>query len=311
MIATTASCVARLLLGLSLVAGLGCVYRSSPETGLCRDRTLDTKPFRGSRVFSGDIENLVFVKEEDTLWISDDNANQIYQVARNDGEFKARLRARDMVAAFPDAGRCDDGDDDPETECSYVEELETLAYDPEARTLYIINTVGDPELTPPKGKPAIFLLRKRSADQNFRFRSWQELPKGPRYNAAVVIDGTLYMAVDAELRAYTWSDNRLDDTAALSIPHGDIVGAGYDDPHLWLLTTSRKLVRIRWEDRSEDGVWDLGAQNLGKAKGLAVARGEIHVADGNMPNPIYALRFDTAPKTGRPAWLGGWPRSCP
>ena len=64
-------------MGLLLVAGVGCVYRSSPESGLCRDRTIDSKPFRGSRVFSGDIENLVFVNEEDTLWISDDNANQI------------------------------------------------------------------------------------------------------------------------------------------------------------------------------------------------------------------------------------------
>jgi outer membrane protein assembly factor BamB len=311
MIATTASRVTSLFLGLSLAAGVGCVYRSSPETGLCRDRTLDSKPFRGSRIFSGDIENLVYVNEEETLWISDDNADQIYQVDRNSGDFKARLRARDMVAAFPDAGRCEDGDDDPETECSYVEELETLAYDGQARTLYIINTVGDPERTPPKDKPAIFRLRKREADQNFRFRNWQELPNGPRYDAAVVADGTLYVAVDAELRAYTWSDNTLDGTAALSTPHGNIVGAGYDGEHVWLLTVSRKLVRIRWSDRSEDGVWDLESQSIGKAKGLAVAPGEVFVADGDQPNPIYALRFDTTQGMGRPAWLGGWPRSCP
>lgn len=294
------------------VGASGCAYRSVAERGLCVDRSIRTRPFDDSRVMAADIEGLVYVPGDDKLWIGDDNADQLYVVERYSGAFRGRLRARDFEAFFPEAAECDDGDGDPETRCSYTTELETLLYDPDTATLYVINTVGDVDRDPPVDRAALFVLRREGSHENFRFRWWRELPAGYQYEAAAMIEGRVFVAVDDTLVEYDLETNRMASRPALRTSAGHISGVGWDGTHVWLVTFDRILVQVDWRSREQVAAYELQPFGITRPKGLALAPGEFLIPEGNAPNPILALRFDTAP-TGlvRAGWAGGWPRSCP
>lgn len=303
---------------LLVAAPVGCAWRTAGETGLCRQRTLRTRPFAASRVYAGDVEGLAYVADDDALWISDDNARALYLVDRRSGAFRARLREQDILAAFPDASACDDGDGDPATACSYTGALETVAYDPQSLSLYVFNTASFPPKQPPPGKPAVYLLRKPRSGENFRFQSWQEPPWLLGYDGVVAIDGQLWVTTGNGLVRYDFADNRILDLGAdgkpapaLRTSHGSVVDAAHGGGSLWLLTANAKLVQLRWPDGVEEAVWDLAPFGISKPKGLAVGGEEIFVVDGNPPNPIHVLRFAAAPGFSRASWLGGWPSSCP
>jgi hypothetical protein len=286
-----------------------------PEVVLCRDRTIQTRPFVRSAVGLRDAESIVHVDEDDTLWIGDDNSNAVFELDRSSGRYRSRITARNIVDAFPGAGRCDDGDENPRTRCSYTEELEVVAYDSPSRTLYVFNTVNKLHLDPPVDKPAMFRLERRSDGRGFRLAAWQELPGGRKYGPAVVIDEKLYLAIESDVVEYDVKRNRLrnvdyqgNPVALVSTTEGRIVGMAFDGSSLWLLTHIKKLVQIDWESKAALMTLDIAPFGISKAKGLGFGAGEFFVVEGDRPNPIHVLRFGAPAKTSW--WRGGEPHAC-
>jgi hypothetical protein len=293
-----------------------CAYRSVPEKGLCRVRTIRTKPFEGSRVFSNDVEGIAYENGSDNLWIGDDNANQIYIIESENGKFLGRLRERDFEAAFPEAKDCDNGSED--VECSFTAELESLGYDRKTRSLYVVNTVNKLSLDPAVDKPALFRLTSAAKGENLRFKSWQQLEPGYKYGPIAVRGGDIYLAIGREVRGFDLEANHFTGgdwgegaEVEYKTPHFGIVGMVFQGPYLWLLSQDSILSKVDWRTREEVEKYDLSGQGLNTAKGLAYGRGEFYVVEGDAPNPIYVLRFATSPNMSRAAFLGGWPRSCP
>lgn len=308
----------RRVLAVALLAlgGVSCAYRSVTGPAMCRERSLRSRPFANSRVMAADLEGVAFVSGSDELWIGDDIANQVYVIDHRDGSFRARLRAQDFLAAFPDARDCDSGD--PNVECSYTAELEVLAYDDSARALYVMNTVNDLKRVPAVDKPAIYKLARPDEDSNLRFVEWKELLPGHKYGAMVVVDGQLYIAIGARLVAFDYEANRfarIDATGkpleVYTSPHGTIVGMAWTGADLWLLHQDRTLAKVDWKEWKEVQTWDMGTLGVKFPKGLTFGRAEFFLVDGDPPNPIHVLRFEVPPKMSRAAWLGGWPNSCP
>jgi hypothetical protein len=308
----------RLLVPLALLVQTGCAWHAT-ERGLCREHEIRTRPFVMSRTAPGDVEQIVYVPEENALWLADDNAHQIYVIDRASGALRARLRERDFLKALPEAAGCDDGDGNPDTACSYTAELEGLAYDQPSLTLYVMNTVNDIHRQPPLDKSALFVLRRPSATGNFQFAEWREMPEGQRwkYTALLAIDGELFVSVFERVYAWDLEANRFRDTdttgqpvPVFTSPHGTIVGLAWDRAWVWMLSADKVLSKIDWNARKELESWDLSAFGISKAKGLAVGPEEFFVVDGDAPNPIHVLGFHRAPRMSRAGFLGGWPQSC-
>jgi hypothetical protein len=291
----------------------------APQRGLCREHELRTRPFQGSRTAPGDVEQVVYVSEEDSLWLADDGSRQLYVIDRGSGALRARLRERDFLKALPEAATCDDGDGNPDTSCSYTAELEGLAYDPASLTLYVMNTVNDIKRRPPVDKSALFVLRKSSPTDNFRFVDWREMPGGQeyKYGALVAIEGALFVSVferifawDVEANGFAEVDGSGTPVPAYVSPHGAIVGMAWDRSVLWVLSADKILSKVDWSARKELESWDLSEFGISRAKGLAVAPEQFFVVDGDMPTPIHVLGFHRAPRMSRAGFLGGWPQSC-
>jgi hypothetical protein len=62
---------------------------SSPELEL--DRTIQTTPFVGTSVLMRDHEGSAFVPSDNSLWLSDDNANAIYEINPTTGALKRTI----------------------------------------------------------------------------------------------------------------------------------------------------------------------------------------------------------------------------
>jgi len=307
----------RVAVMLSVFSAASCAYgplapepEAEPVIALCQDRTIHTQPFEHSTVSMRDTETIVHVPEDDNLWIGDDHSGAVFELDRRTGHYRSRLTAGDIVEIFPEVARCDDGDLDPGTQCSYTGELEGVAYDPVSHTLFVFNTVNMPHLDPPVDKAAVFRLQKKHGRGQFRLVDWQELPSGQKYGPAVAIEGKLYLAIGRGLVEYDIERNRLVDTDDQGKPRpllsttgeGHIVGMAFDGRSLWLLTGREKLVRVDWSSKTVLESYDVLPFGIANAKGLAFGAGEFFVVDGNAPNLIHVLRFGTP---GRRAWWRG------
>ena len=301
---------------LAVLSGASCAYRppvpeAEPVLTLCRERTIRTMPFEHSTVSMRDTESIVYVPGDDNLWIGDDNSNAVFAVDRRTGHYRSRVTASEIIDAFPRAASCDDGDRDPRTHCSYTEELEVLAYDPDSGTLFVFNSVGSPKLDPPEDKPAVFRLRKNHGRGGFRPVDWRELPAGQLVGPAVVIEGKLYLAIGGDVVEYDVERNRLADIDGQGNPlpvvtattEGHIVGMAFDGSSLWLLTHRKKLMQIHWNSKAVVKSYDVAPFGISKAKGLGFGAGEFFVVDGDFPNLIHVLRFGTPAKIAW--WRGG------
>lgn len=239
-----------------------------------------------------DASSLAYVSQDDALWTADDDLPGVHAIARATGTFLHTIRSDEFLAAFPDAALCDDGDGNPATSCSYVDEFEVLTFDPLSGALYVINTVNDQNLNPPIDKPAIFRLLRQSCASCFGFDAWQELPGGFSYNSAVAIDGQIYIANNRELYPYEFASNTVDDQVAPLLLPETIRGLTYDGTNLWVLHESR-LRKLEWPSGTEVAVHELGAFSVFDLLGLEKVDDVIYMLENGFPNPIR--RFAETP----------------
>lgn len=240
----------------------------------------------------GDGESLTYVPEDDDFWIADDNKNAIYDVDRRTGTYHSQITMETILEVLPDAGQCEDGDGDPNTVCSYVHEIELLAYDPDGRSLYVVNTVN----TPAVDRPAIFRLTKESCVGCFAAESWQPLPTGFSYRSIIVVEGQIYVALGGSIYAYDYDTNRVvtvdDGGNPLPPVYGTtstMVALSFDGTFLWILTHSRVLYKVDWATRTELGSYELDGFGFSLPRGMEVVNDTIYVLEGDVPNPIYVV----------------------
>jgi hypothetical protein len=240
----------------------------------------------------GDGESLTYVPEDDNFWVADDNNNAIYEVDRRTGTYRSQITIETVLEDLPDAGQCDDGDGDPNTICSYVNEIELLAYDPDGRSLYLVNTVNTPGID----RPAIFRLTKEACAGCFAPESWQPLPTGFSYRSIIVVEGQIYLALGGSMYAYDYGTNRVittdEDGDPLPPVYGttsSMVALSFDGTFLWILTHSRVLYEVDWATLTERRSYELDGFGFSLPRGMEVVNDTIYVLEGDVPNPIYVL----------------------
>jgi hypothetical protein len=243
-----------------------------------------------------DAESLAFVPEDDAFWIADDNRPSIFQIDRSTGRYLSQLSAESIVAALPTAGMCDDGDGDPNTTCSYVDEFEHVVYDRPRQRLYVLNTVNSEEIDPVVDKAAIFILKRGTCAGCFVPESWQPLPDDYHSGPMGLIDGEIHVALANRIYRYDIDGNRLltVDSANDSIPpvleiSGQIHDFQQEGMIVWVLH-GQELVKVDRATGAEVARYGIQGFGLGDPHGMQVVEGGIYVLDGTAPNPIYVFR---------------------
>lgn len=270
--------------------------RSLPFDVLASDieGPLDQHPsvcLRG-RSQSADAASLAWVSNDDLLWTADDNTNQVCGFDRRSGLCANPVTREDLLTAFPGAADCDDGDGNPETLCSFVNELEVVAYDGVGEFIYVFNTVNDSGSPTVVDRPAVFRMRPGNCRGCVTFDAWQKLPVGYTYRAAVAREGRLYVSNGPDLHRYDFDSNTVDEEPALRPTGGIITGLSYWDGYLYVLIGSRYLTTVDWNTGVIESDFDLDPVGVQGASGVEVVRDTIYVLEGEPTNPIFVLTVE-------------------
>lgn len=239
----------------------------------------------------GDGESLAYVPVDDSFWLADDNRNTLSEVDRLTGAMGAEIRRALILGALPDVRACDDGDGDPETTCSYVNQFEQLAYDEIGQALLVLNTVDSPA-----DRPAIFRLTRGTCAGCFTPESWQPLPPESSYSGISVVGGQIYLALSRRIYAYDYDSNELvtldangNSLRPAYVTPRPVVEMSYDGEFMWILTNDGVLRQVDWSTLTESRTYELDPFDFSLPRGVEVVRDTIYILEGDSPNPIYVL----------------------
>ena len=241
-----------------------------------------------------DAATLAWVARDDVLWTADDTRDLICGVDRRSGTCIEEVTEADLLAAFPAAGDCDDGDADALTSCSYTDELEAVAFDDRDGRLYVFNTVNDP--TQFEDAPAVFRFRLGSCRACLLPDGWNALPRGFDYSSAVAVDGELFIADGMDLRPYDFDENRVGEAIIPRlVSSGVITDLAFRQNMLYVMTSTRRLIVAEREEFGELTSYDLTPIGVRTPGGIEVIRDTLLVLEGDARNPVFVVTL--APST--------------
>ena len=239
-----------------------------------------------------DAASLAYVPQDDAFWTTDDNLPGVHVFARTTGAFLDTIRADEFLSIFPGgADPCDDGDSNPATSCSYINEFEVVTADPATGNIYVINTVNDPNLMPPVDRPAIFRLIRQNCASCFFLDEWRPLPGGFAYDGAIVINGELWIADGPNLYAYDFASNTVDILTEKVLPR-NVRDLAFDGSSLWAQHKD-DLREYEWPSGNQLAVHDLNVFSVDDPSGLEVVDNTLYVIEGHTGNPVR--RFTETP----------------
>ena len=277
--------VAVALVAAALVT-LGVPAAGLPDTddpSLDLNRTIRTTPFVGSSTSMRDGEGSAYVQRDDSLWLADDNSNQVFEVNRQTGALKSVI----SHSAFNAAPRLGGGGP---AGSSRTGDLESMAYNPANDTLYAFSGA----CCSSSAKPTAFRLKRSNG--HFRVESHQPLPSGVSLTAAAVrpTDGKLYVGKGSSLRTYVYASNTLGSTFSISGLSG-ILGLSFSSngADLFAVTSSERLHRVNWATRKLVSGWsfDLDDFDVEDSRAVELIGNQFFVLDGTDGEPAVFV-FD-------------------
>lgn len=234
-----------------------------------------------------DLEGLAYVPFDETIWIADDDLSAIIEVDCITGVVKSTLDENDFVNATYLNNSSNPQNETAANGGSHVDELETIGFDSTTGSLYVINTVNDPSLNPPKDIATIFKLSKPEKDEAFVFDDWQELPTAGshKFTAMVVINGEILISDSDDLFTYDFSSNSIASQAIDFSPNiptsGTVSGLSFDGTFLWVLKRSgEKVHKVYWDTITPVATYDVSSL-FTETRGIAVSEDRIYIGESS------------------------------
>ncbi len=234
-----------------------------------------------------DAESIFYMPENNSFWVTDDNAHKIYEMDFTTKEVK-NIYTSSMLEDF--SGICRDAQHQVIPNCQGLSDLEGIAYRQSDDTLFFF--VGHASST-----PAIFRLTRNSLEESFHlgdndantvdFRVLGDL----EYPASQYVEEEMIVAIGNQLFAYDFETNTLSSpvyTADIS-KYANIYGLAYDSNNgvLWAVTSKNYLLKIDWSNKellteyqmadkdsieTYNGVYD--------TRGLEIINNELYILEG-------------------------------
>jgi PKD repeat protein len=265
----------------SAVPAFALPQTSSPELEL--DRTIQTTPFVGTSVLMRDHEGSAFVPSDNSLWLSDDNANAIYEINPTTGALKRTISR----AAFNNAPQFGGG---PIAGTNRTDDFESLAYDQANDQLFLF---AGPCCTS-TALPTAFRLIRQSG--NLQVESYQPLAAGANYTSSAwnSVDQAIYVGVARRLHTYHYETNTAGPTFRVPNLTG-ILGMGFssDGADLFVVTNAEALKRVDWGTKTLVPGWsfDLVPFDVRDSRGVELINDQLFVSDGADSRPAGPLKY--------------------
>jgi PKD repeat protein len=264
-------------IGLVLLTAVGLVFAPglpafAADPSLSLDRTIRTRPFAGSSVMMKDHEGSAYVPRDNSLWMSDDNANAVYEMDVTTGALKQMIPRSVFNSAPRFGGGAQAGAD-------RTDDFESLAYDQVNDRLYLFS---GPCCTS-SVLPTAFRFTRQSG--SLQVESYQPLASGANYTASAwnPADGKIYVGVGSQLRTYNYEMNTAGSTFQVSGLSG-ILGMGFssDGADLFVVTNAEVLKRVAWASKTIVPGWTFDLLPFGvlDSRGVELIGDELYVSDG-------------------------------
>ena len=269
------------LLVWSAVPAFALPQTSTPTLEL--DRTIQTTPFVGTAVSMKDHEGSAFVPSDNSLWLSDDNANAIYEINATTGALKRTISRAD----FNNAPQFGGG---PIAGTNRTDDFESLAYDQANDQLLLF---AGPCCTS-SILPTAFRLTRQSG--RLQVESYQPLAAGANYTSSAwnSEDQAVYVGVARRLQTYHYETNTVGPTFRVPDLAG-ILGMVFspNGADLFVVTNAEALKRVDWATKTLVPGWtfDLTPFDVRDSRGVELVNDQLYVSDGADSRPAGPLRF--------------------
>ena len=236
------------------------------------ERTIRTTPFAGTSVSMRDHEGSAFVPADNSLWLTDDNRDVIFEVNPATGALKRRIPNADFNAAPQFGGG-------PQAGANRTEDFESLAYDVNSDTLYLFSG----RCCSSSILPTVFRLTRVSG--TLQVTDWQPLASTANYTGSAWNPGDdkVYVGQGRRFRSFDYATVALGRAFTVEGVSGitgmDFNASGAD---LFITNNNERLIRIDWGTRTIVSGWnfDLTPFEVRDSRAVALIDGRYFVSDG-------------------------------
>ncbi|HHB95335.1 MAG TPA: hypothetical protein ENK88_09370 [Campylobacterales bacterium] len=219
-----------------------------------------------------DTESLLYIPQNDSLWIADDDGHQVFEMDFTTHEVKSKFTDVDL-------GTFTNGDINDHCNSSYegVCDIEEIAYKENSDTLYIFAGHS-------RGTPSIFKLSRENIDDKFSIESYRKLDSNTEYPSAIVIDNDLIVSIGKSLYKYDYETNSIDSLPLFTIDDdvGEIVGLAYLDNILWVTTLGEhRLIKVNWSSKNIEHIYKMTNNGVSDPRGVEIIDNKLYIVDGN------------------------------
>jgi len=216
-----------------------------------------------------DTESILYVGVNDSLWITDDDSHNVFEMDYSSKTIKSQISDEDLGSFAPDVGPCE-GDNGVYTGAC---DVESVAYNSVDDTFYILTGEAP-------GTPAVFKLTRNDTSEPFTLTDYKVLTNG-EFPAAIFIDGQFIVAQSKSLYVYDFDSNTIDTSNVLySTPTGKIVGLAYDGTYLWVTTSNFELMKVKWSTKETLAIYAMGDNGVYDPRGVEVIGDKLLVLEG-------------------------------
>jgi PKD repeat protein len=242
---------------------------STSQPVLELNRLIETSPFVGSSVSVRDNEGNAYISADNALWLVSDNDREAFEMDATTGALRRIVTQSEFASSprFGVGGTAGNGRSD---------DLESLAYDAAADTLYAFSGVSGSD-------PTVYRMT-RDGGGAFQVDSWQPLGSTADFTGAGwrPTDDTLYVVQGSTFHTYDYAANAVGPGFSIN---GVSQPLGLDfasDGDLLAVTHDQRLLRVDFGARSVRPGWDLDLTPFGilDSRGVSVVGNQLFVSDG-------------------------------
>jgi PKD repeat protein len=273
-----------------IVIGTAPAFANLPDTStpsLELDRTITTQPFVGSSTTMRDGEGSAYVTPDDSLWLTEDHENFIFETNPHTGALKRVINN----AAFQNAPRFGGG---PVAGPTRTDDFESMAYDEVNDWLFVFSG----PCCDASHLPTVFRLVRVGGV--FQVESYQPLAATANNTASAwsPADQKLYVGQGQQIRTYDYVTNTTGTaftvtglSGILGFSFSSVTDTGGSD--LFVVTNAERLRRVDWATKTLVPGWtfDLTPFDVLDSRAVELIDDQFYVLDGADARPPGPLRF--------------------
>ncbi len=218
-----------------------------------------------------DAEALLYIPQNNSLWITDDDSHQVFEMDFTTHEVKNIFNDTDL-------GTFTNGD--TEDHCSNHHgpcDIEEVAYNENSDTLYIF-------LGHSPGTPIVYKLTRDNINQPFSLSDYRVLDSQTEYPSAIFIDNQFIVSVGKKLYLYDFETNTIGENPIFEINDdvGDFVGLAYSNGTLWITTLSSysRLIKVNWQTKTIEHIYKMKNNGVSDPRGVEIINNKLYILDG-------------------------------